>query len=512
MVRLLSVVMAKLLPLLALALTPSGQGNRVLQTALPHHMQRAGNGSCAVLGCNTYNRSAPCSCNWACFKYQDCCPDFQTACNGTQPSPGPAPPPSGPQGGPEQLHLALTNDVPRQYVVSFATSPNYTATPTCSAGTTSRSYTHSFTGTTHTYTAGNWDGLLHTVVLAVANLTDYESDIASGRGLRGDGDDATHVGDSEGAAFGSRVYYSCDGGHTEFSFPIIAPQTFPISVGVVADLGEECNRPGCGNSTITALTREVDAGNISLLVHAGDIAYTSGQPAIWDSFMREMEPASARVPYMVCVGNHEHFYNFTGYLNRFAMPGVADDTSTTSFTPMDGGSTEAVVAVEPAFGDASLASVAAGPSVPVNNLWHSYDHGGAHFLAYSTEHNLTQQLAFIEADLAAAAANRDNVPWIVVYGHRPVYCSTNDYYDCEVKGPKELGPALEPLLQRYGVDLYLAGHLHNYERSFPVFNGTRTSTSYDHPNSTVHVVVGMAGSVSARFVFSQWLRYRVQCG
>lgn len=87
--------------------------------------------------------------------------------------------------------------------------------------------------------------------------------------------------------------------------------------------------------------------------------------------------------------------------------------------------------------------------------------------------------------------------------------STNDYYDCQVKGPKELGPQLEPLMRQYGVDLYLAGHLHNYERSYPVYNGSVVSTSYVKPNATVHVVVGMAGNVSSIICELSWLCLRL---
>lgn len=46
---------------------------------------------------------------------------------------------------------------------------------------------------------------------------------------------------------------------------------------------------------------------------------------------------------------------------------------------------------------------------------------------------------------------------------------------------------------KYEVDLYGAGHLHNYERSYPVYNGTVTGKSYDKPTATVHIVAGMAG-------------------
>lgn len=34
------------------------------------------------------------------------------------------------------------------------------------------------------------------------------------------------------------------------------------------------------------------------------------------------------------------------------------------------------------------------------------------------------QLAWLEADLKAANANRANVPWILLTSHYPLYCST----------------------------------------------------------------------------------------
>mmetsp|Transcript_3485 Transcript_3485/g.12698 ORF Transcript_3485/g.12698 Transcript_3485/m.12698 type:complete len:141 (+) Transcript_3485:826-1248(+) len=80
-----------------------------------------------------------------------------------------------------------------------------------------------------------------------------------------------------------------------------------------------------------------------------------------------------------------------------------------------------------------------------------------------------------------------------MYGHRPLYCSTDDYYDCNINAPKKLRPTLEPLMHKYGVDVAAYGHLHNYERTYPVLNGSVTSKSYDKPPSTVHVVAGMAG-------------------
>mmetsp|Transcript_54517 Transcript_54517/g.118620 ORF Transcript_54517/g.118620 Transcript_54517/m.118620 type:complete len:195 (-) Transcript_54517:29-613(-) len=53
--------------------------------------------------------------------------------------------------------------------------------------------------------------------------------------------------------------------------------------------------------------------------------------------------------------------------------------------------------------------------------------------------------------------------------------------------------AMEPLMHKYGVDLYLCGHEHNYERLWPVLNGTYTTT-YDAPGKPVHVVTGSGGA------------------
>ena len=239
----------------------------------------------------------------------------------------------------------------------------------------------------------------------------------------------------------------------------------PLTIAAVADLGEDCFRPdpwcgnntcGCGNATIAALAEGATSGEFAAIVHAGDIAYTSGNQAIWDEYMREMEPAVSAVPYQVAPGNHEHYYNFSGYLHRFSM--LADDKTS------------------------------------INNLYNSFDIGGVHFVAFSTEHDYSPgspQVQWMAADLAKV--DRSVTPWVVVFAHRPIYCSTSDFFDCQTNGPKNIGPSIEPILAKNRVDLYLAGHLHNYERTWPTYNGVVAARSYTNVTATVHVVVGMAG-------------------
>ena len=80
-----------------------------------------------------------------------------------------------------------------------------------------------------------------------------------------------------------------------------------------------------------------------------------------------MEPIAARLPYQVCVGNHEHYYNFSGYLHRFEMPKANASHYHYLTTPRD-----------PRSEPKRPAPMAASP----DNLFFSFDVGGVHWLAY----------------------------------------------------------------------------------------------------------------------------------
>ncbi|WP_373530995.1 metallophosphoesterase [Vampirovibrio sp.] len=68
-----------------------------------------------------------------------------------------------------------------------------------------------------------------------------------------------------------------------------------------------------------------------------------------------------------------------------------------------------------------------------------------------------EQRAWIERALAESKA-----PWKIVVGHHPMYSSGRNG---NTDGARKV---LEPLMIRYGVDLYLAGHDHDYERFAPI--------------------------------------------
>merc|ERR1712045_815523 len=116
-----------------------------------------------------------------------------------------------------------------------------------------------------------------------------------------------------------------------------------------------------------------------------------------------------------------------------------------------------------------------------NNWFYSWDIGLVHFVAISTEiyfdylDMIPVQWNWLKQDLEKANANRDNVPWIVVHGHRSMYCSCDG--DCDGAsdtvrdGPGTPGVyGLEELMQEYGVEIFINGHEHNYERMWDIYN------------------------------------------
>lgn len=107
----------------------------------------------------------------------------------------------------------------------------------------------------------------------------------------------------------------------------------------------------------------------------------------------------------------------------------------------------------------------------------------------STEHDYapgSEQHQWLERDLANAQA----MPWRIVAGHRPMYSSLNRELEQHRPGAP-LQRHIEPLLLKYGVHLYLSGHMHAYERSHPVSNGQSRRAG----TAPVHLVLGNGGIV-----------------
>lgn len=105
-----------------------------------------------------------------------------------------------------------------------------------------------------------------------------------------------------------------------------------------------------------------------------------------------------------------------------------------------------------------------------NKAYYSYDIGNVHFLsldAFGKEDNATRlydttgrQVLWIKQDLAA----NQNKDWIIAYWHHPPFSlgSRNGETEADMTA---IRTNFIRILERYGVDLILCGHSHDYERS-----------------------------------------------
>lgn len=160
------------------------------------------------------------------------------------------------------------------------------------------------------------------------------------------------------------------------------------------------------------------------------------------------------------------------------------------------------------------------PEYTGTNMWYSFNFANIHFVAVSTEPSWevsrkgTQQYNWLKEDLHRAVKKKQKgeIDWIIVVGHRPMYCSYNwsdCCNECKQKGyfddwdqgsfAAELRQSMEELLLAYQVDAYLSGHIHAYERMWPVYDSIYETSGhpdlYINPRYPVHVMSGAAGNM-----------------
>ena len=344
-----------------------------------------------------------------------------------------------PDTPPEQVHLSLAAKDKTKMAVTWVTL-NATAT-IVEYGLAPNALSRSVEGTIDTYTASGWVGTIHRAMMT---------------GLRPSTTYYYRVGDPASAAPWSEV----------FSFTTLTPgQT--VTYGVIADM----DFGDASDATVSDLQKLVDAGTIQAIVHSGDISYADGYEPHWDAYFNKIQPIAARVPYMVTPGNHEFWFNFTSYKKRFSMPGLFEPTG----LPID---------VSSGSGD---------------NMYYSWDVEYAHFLAADSESPIDtayfseEQLTWMRKDLSLV--DRAKTPWVIAHFHRPSYCS-NDHacLQGERGGADYVLAKTEEIFHKHHVDLVLMGHVHSYQRTYPVYNMTATAKDFNAPTAPVYVLQGASGN------------------
>jgi len=112
-------------------------------------------------------------------------------------------------------------------------------------------------------------------------------------------------------------------------------------------------------------------------------------------------------------------------------------------------------------------------SCPKPENRYSFDHGDAHFAIIDSSQDLSpqgEQYQWLDRDLGSAKGR-----WKFVALHHPPYSSGENESGDKAWEPSRRGDPnarkLVPLFEKHGVDVVWAGHIHDYERSWPIREG-----------------------------------------
>lgn len=246
-------------------------------------------------------------------------------------------------------------------------------------------------------------------------------------------------------------------------------------------------QPGSLNTTDQLIK---DLPNFDIVFHIGDLPYSNGYLSQWDQFTSQVEPMASTVPYMVASGNHERDWPNSGsYYDGTDSGGECGVPAETTFYF---------------------------PAKNRSKFWYSADYGMFHFCVADTENDWrkgTEQYRFLEHCLASV--DRRKQPWLIFTGHRVLGYSSEFWYALEGSYAEPGGREnLQKLWQKYKVDIALFGHVHNYERTCPIYQNRCVNPEKSHysgtVNGTIHIVVGGGGSHLSNFTdeVPSWSIYR----
>lgn len=106
--------------------------------------------------------------------------------------------------------------------------------------------------------------------------------------------------------------------------------------------------------------------------------------------------------------------------------------------------------------------------------YYSFDYADIHFVCLDSQSSSrlpgSPMLSWLETDLAMTGKN-----WIIAFWHHPPYSWGTHNSDGE-RELVEMRRYVVPVLEKYGVDLTLCGHSHNYERSY-FMNGHHSNSA-----------------------------------
>lgn len=213
---------------------------------------------------------------------------------------------------------------------------------------------------------------------------------------------------------------------------------------------------------------EMAANEPLFAIYTGDFIERSEEPGQWNSWMDHQEEYwvtedNRMIPMVPAIGNHEVL------TEAFPLAGVE-------------------------YGKENAPFYYEQFALPGNERWYSLDFGpDLHVVVLDSEvpvDELPTQASWLESDLAATDAE-----WIVVAFHKPAYSSGSHGSN------EDIQEHWVPIFEDYGVDFVFAGHDHIYERSYPIKDGARASSTEE---GVTHVVNGAWGAPTYPIEATNW--------
>ena len=223
-----------------------------------------------------------------------------------------------------------------------------------------------------------------------------------------------------------------------YSFQTAVEERTAYAFGVVSDT--QTNPPIWGK-----ISKLVFAERPNFVIHSGDIVGEGPKKEQWtDEFLRPAHGLMSRVPIFAILGNHDQDHaNYYRYICN-----------------------------------------------PAPEYRYTFTYGNAQFFLLDTKREVgpgSEQHEWLDRELA-----RSKAMWKFAVHHHPPYSSDeNDYGDTwkgkSPRGDLKLRP-LVALYEKHGLDICFFGHIHDYERTWPI-RENRT----DPTRGVIYVQAGGAG-------------------
>jgi acid phosphatase type 7 len=232
----------------------------------------------------------------------------------------------------------------------------------------------------------------------------------------------------------------------------------PIRIWALGDFGCSSKSQFAVRDAIMNFTKEKP---IDAWIWQGDNAYTFGKDEEFQKhvFAHYQDQFFKNTSLYPSPGNHDyaglHDSSLPPYFKIFDMPANGEAGGIAS-------GTEAYYSVD--FGNVHLISL--NSEEKANDGTFLYDSSGT-------------QATWLKKDLAA-----NKLPWVIAYWHKPSYSKGSHDSDTEDFMYK-IRENINPILERYHVDMAIMGHSHVYERTHPLRGHLGNDDSFE---PTTHIV------------------------